>query len=222
MPEPNAGRMPDNVTTSSNLPQVDNTGDDAGPRLAQIDPPRSLGRLAVRVVLAALVVCAAIAAYVLLGQKPPAAAGDVARISVFPVHTTIHGKVDGAPGMAGEDEVYDQLLVLAHVRVHNQSKEPITVDDAWATLTLPNGEMRRSLAASDTDFERVFAAYPQLAPIRMDPFRRDVTIQPGDSIDGLLVFNYPLDPAQWSNRKSMTVTVSFANARELTMRAPPS
>ncbi|MGI8771260.1 MAG: hypothetical protein ACR2JE_07475 [Acidobacteriaceae bacterium] len=214
--------MPDNVTTSSNPPQIDDAGRDIGPRLAQIDPLRSFGRLAVRVVLAAVLVCAAITMYVLLGQKPPAATGDVARISVFPVHTTIRGKVDGAPGMAGEDEVYDQLLVLAHVRVHNQSKQPITVDDAWATLTLPNGEMRRSLAASDGDFQRVFAAYPQLAPIRMDPFRRDVTIQPGDSIDGMLVFNYPLDATQWGSRKGMTVTVSFANARELTMRGPPS
>jgi hypothetical protein len=210
--------MPDNVTTSSNLPQID----DSGPRLAQIDPPRSVGRLALRIALAALLVCAAIATYVLLGQKPPAATGDVARISVFPVHTTIHGKMEGAPGMAGEDEVYDQLLVLAHVRVHNQSKDPITVDDAWATVTLPNGDTRRSLAASDTDFQRVFAAYPQLAPIRMDPFRRDVTIQPGDSIDGMLVFNYPMNAADWGSRKAMTVTVSFANARELTMRAPPN
>lgn len=210
--------MSENVTTPSHLPQIDDTG----PKLAQLDPPRNIGRLTVRILLAAVLVCAAIAAYVLLGQKPPAATGDVARISVFPIHTTIHGKMAGDPGMPGEDEAYDQLLVLTHVRVHNQSKEPITVDDAWATLTLPNGEMRRSLAASDTDFQRVFAAYPQLTPIRMDPFRRDVTIQPGESMDGMLVFNYPLDSAQWNSRKAMTVTVSFANARELTIRAPLS
>jgi hypothetical protein len=55
----------------------------------------------------------------------------------------------------------------------------------------------------------------------MDPFRRDVTIQPGESVDGMLVFNYPMDDQQWASRKAMTVTVSFANARELTMRAPP-
>ena len=205
------------VTTSSNLPEIAGSG----PNIAPVDPPRSVGRIALRILLATLLVCAVIAAYVLLGQKPPMATGDVARVSVFPVHTTIHGGAAGAPGMPGQDEVYDQLLVMAHVRVHNQSKEPISVDDAWATVTLPNGETRRSLAASDTDFQRVFAAYPQLAPIRMDPFRRDVTIQPGESVDGMLVFNYPMDDQQWASRKAMTVTVSFANARELTMRAPP-
>jgi hypothetical protein len=204
------------VTTSSNLPEIDGSG----PNIAQFDPPPSVGRIALRVLLAALLVCAVIAAYVLLGQKPPMATGEVARISVFPVHTTIHGGAPG-PGMAGQDEVYDQLLVMAHVRVHNQSKEPINVDDAWATVTLPDGETRRSLAASDTDFQRVFAAYPQLGPIRMEPFRRDVTIQPGESVDGMLIFNYPLDEHQWASRKALTVTVSFANARELTMRAPP-
>jgi hypothetical protein len=216
MAEQMAGRMLGSVTTSSNLPEIDGSG----PHIAQVDPPPSVGRLALRVLLAALLVCAVIAAYVLLGQKPPMSTGEVARVSVFPVHTTIHGGAPG-PGMPGQDEVYDQLLVLAHVRVHNQSKEPITVDDAWSTLTLPNGETRRSLAASYTDFQRVFAAYPQLGPLRMDPFRRDVTIQPGETVDGMLIFNYPLDDKQWANRKSMTVTLSFANARELTMRAPP-
>ncbi len=204
------------MTTSSNLPDVDGVG----PKLAQVDPPPSLARTGLRIVLAALFVSLAITAYFYFGRRTPESTGEVVRLSEFPVHTLIRGAVAGAPGMVGQDENYDQLLVFALVRLHNQSKAPLKVDDMWATIKLPNGEIRRSLAASDSDFKRVFAAYPQLSPIRIEPLRRDIAIAPGDSIDGLLVFNYPVTRAQWDTRQTMDVTISFANARELTLRAP--
>jgi hypothetical protein len=112
------------------------------------------------------------------------------------------------------------LLVFAHVRLHNPNTAPITLEDDWAVVTLPNGETRRSLGASGADFDKVFQAYPQLAPLRMDPLRRDVQIQPGQSVDGLVVFSYPLSREQWDARKSMQVTISFNGAKDVTLNAP--
>ena len=190
-----------------------------GPRLAQVDPPVSLARVALIVLLALVIPCVAIWVYMRFDRKPVTATGEVARLAIYPVHTKIHGAFPDAPGMAGQDEAYDQILVLAHVRLRNDNSTPLTIDDDWGMVTMKDGETRRSLGASGPDFDRVFAAYPQLAPLRMDPLRRNTQIPAGGSMDGLVIFSYPLTREQWDSRKSMAVTVSFANARELTIPA---
>jgi hypothetical protein len=186
----------------------------------QTDLHPSPGRFALRIVLAILIPCSVIAAVVYFGRTRPDAGGEVARVSVFPIDAHIHGAVPGATGMAGAEETYHQLLVFTLVRVRNLTNAPLRIDDFWAVVNLPNGDSDRSLAASDRDFDRVFDAYPQLTPIKMDPLRRDISIPPGGSVDGLLVFNYPISQQQWATRKSFNVTVSFANAREVTLRGP--
>jgi hypothetical protein len=163
-----------------------------------------------------------VVAWVRFEKKTPVATGDVARIAIYPVQARITGGNAGTPGMQGQDQIINQLLVFAHVRLHNPNTAPITIVDDWAIVTLPNGETRRSLGASSTDFDKVFQAYPQLAPLRMDALRRDIQIQPGQSVDGLVVFSYPLSREEWDSRKSMQVTISFNGAKDVTLNAPPS
>jgi hypothetical protein len=192
----------------------------AGPNLAQVDEPTNYGRLALRVLLAIIIASLAIGAWVRFERQTPTATGEIARIAIYPVQARIAGGAAGTPGMAGQDEIVNQLLVLAHVRLHNPNSTPITIEDDWGIITLPDGETRRSLGASASDFDKVFQAYPQLAPLRMDPLRRDLQIQPGQSVDGLVVYSYPLSREQWDSRKSMQVTVSFAGAKDVTFNAP--
>jgi hypothetical protein len=87
---------------------------------------------------------------------------------------------------------------------------------------MPDGNTERSLGASQVSFDKVFQAYPQLAPLRMDPLRRDAQIQPGQSVDGLVVFSYQLSKEQWEKRKSMQVTITFNGAKDVTLSAPLS
>jgi hypothetical protein len=56
----------------------------------------------------------------------------------------------------------------------------------------------------------------------MDPLRRNLQIQPGQSVDGLVVFSYPLSREDWDKRKSMQVTISFSGAKDVTLNAPSS
>jgi hypothetical protein len=184
--------------------------------------PTNYGRLALRVVLALIISSLVVVAWVRFERKTPVATGDVARIAIYPVQARITGGNAGTPGMQGQDQIINQLLVFAHVRLHNPNTAPITIVDDWAIVTLPNGETRRSLGASSTDFDKVFQAYPQLAPLRMDALRRDIQIQPGQSVDGLVVFSYPLSREEWDSRKSMQVTISFNGAKDVTLNAPPS
>jgi hypothetical protein len=193
-----------------------------GFHLAQVDEPTNYRRLALRIVGALIISSIAVLIWITFERKTPVATGDIARVAIYPVQAKISGGNAGTPGQQGQDEIINQLLVFAHVRLHNPNTAPITLEDDWAVVTLPNGETRRSLGASGPDFDKVFQAYPQLAPLRMDPLRRDIQIQPGQSVDGLVVFNYPLSREQWDSRKSMQVTVSFNGAKDVTLTAPPS
>ncbi len=190
--------------------------------LAQIDEPTNYGRLALRVLLALVLSSLIVFIWVRFGRKTPVATGDIARIAIYPVQAKIAGGAAGMAGQQGQDEVINQLLVFAHVRLHNPNQAPITLQDDWAIVTLADGDIRRSLGASTADFTKVFQAYPQLGPLRMDPLRRDIKIQPGQSVDGLVVFSYPLSREDWDKRKSMQVTVSFDGAKDVTLNAPPS
>jgi hypothetical protein len=203
------------VTDSFDTPPSDDL------HLSQIDEPTNYGRLAVRILIALIVSTLAVVAWIRFERKTPVATGEIARISIFPVQAKITGGAAGTPGMEGQDQIVNQLLVFAHIRLHNPNTAPITIVDDWAVVTLPDGETRRSAAASQADFDKVFQAYPQLAPVRMDPLRRELQIQPGQSADGLVVFSYPLSREDWDKRKSMQVTLSLNGAKDVTLSAPP-
>lgn len=189
--------------------------------IAQVDEPTNYGRVAIRVLIGLIISSLIVLIWIRFERKTPVATGDISRVAIYPIQAKISGGND-APGQQGQDEIINQLLVFTHVRLHNPNTTPITLEDDWAVVTLPNGETRRSLGASGPDFDKVFQAYPQLAPLRMDPLRRDIQIQPGQSVDGLVVFSYPLSREQWDSRKSMQVTVSFSGAKDVTLTAPPS
>jgi hypothetical protein len=190
--------------------------------LPQYEEPTNYGRVALRVLLALIISSLVVVVWIRFERKTPVATGDIARVSIYPVQARIAGGNAGTPGMEGQDQIINQLLVFAHVRLHNPNTAPITIVDDWAIVTLPNGETRRSLGASTADFDKVFQAYPQLAPLRMDALRRDIQIQPGQSVDGLVVFSYPLSREEWDSRKSMEVTISFNGAKDVTLNAPSS
>jgi hypothetical protein len=182
------------------------------------DDPNPASHALVIVVVATLIVVAAIGAYVFFNEHPPLATGEVVHLTAFPVHTTMQ-LGGGAPGTPGGTEVNDEVIVLAEVKVHNQSKVPLFVHDMWANVVLPDQE-RRSLAASTLDYPKVFIVYPQLNSVKTDPFLRDTTISPGQTVDGTLIFNYPVAKADWDQRKSLDVVVSFTHQKNLVMRAP--
>jgi hypothetical protein len=193
-----------------------------GLHLSQVDEPTNFGRLALRALIALIITSLIVVIWVRFGRKTPVATGEIARIAIYPVQAKITGGAAGTPGMQGQDEVVNQLLVFAHIRLHNPNTAPISIVDDWAVVTMPDGETRRSLGASTADFDKVFQAYPQLAPLRMDALRRDIQIQPGQSVDGMVVFSYPISREEWDKRKSMQVTISFNGAKDVTLNAPAS
>jgi hypothetical protein len=190
--------------------------------LAQVDEPTNYGRVALKVLIALILSSLIVLIWVRFGRKTPVATGEIAKLSIYPVQARIAGGAAGMAGQEGQDEIINQLLVFAHVRLHNPNKAPITITDDEGIVTTPDGSQQRNIGASTADFDKVFQAYPQLAPLRMDPLRRGMQIQPGESVDGLVVFSFPISRDDWDKRKSMQVTVSFNGAKDVVLNAPTS
>jgi hypothetical protein len=186
--------------------------------LAQAAPSNPGPNALTVVLLAFAVVAASIGAYVYFGQKPPVAVGEIIRLTAIPIHSETPGPVEA--GMQGQPEVFDEVLVMAQVKLHNQSKLPLFLHDMYATLSLPDELERRSLAVNKTDFDRAFIAYPQLLPLKGEPLVRDITIEPGQTVEGLMLFPYPISGDQYNKKTALDLNVIFLHQKTLTMPAP--
>jgi len=172
-----------------------------------------------RIIAAAFIVVLGIAAYVYFEEKPPPAVGEVLHLTAYPVHRESKVNQFATQSLAPVENTFDEILVLADVRLHNQSQGPVFLADMSALLKLP-GEEDHSLAATTSDFNRVFVAYPALAPMKQQPLLRDTTILPGATVEGQLIFNYPITKDQWDKRQSLELILSFTHQKDLVLLAP--
>ena len=127
-------------------------------------------------ILAGVIVSAGIAIYVITGQKPPAATGEIEQIWVHPQHTETSGyDANGAPM---PKQAFDQVYVFALVKLHNQSKNPLFLHNAMTNATMDDG-IHSSYAATVSDYNRVFLAYPGIPVPHGKALSPQSTIEPG-------------------------------------------
>ncbi len=175
---------------------------------------RGTSHVVIASVAAAVLVTIAVALYVIAGQKPPAATGEILDVWAHPMHTETSGW--DANGAAIPKEEIDQVLLFTHVRLRNQSKEPIFLHQIVANATLADG-IHSSYAATATDFERIFKAYPQLMQWRATPISPDLTIQPGETKEGTFACSFRMTKADWDARKSLDYSFNFQYLPSLTL-----
>lgn len=166
-----------------------------------------------------MIVILAIGAYFYFGAIPPVAVGEITHLTAYPVHRVSTSALAANPSAAKVENTFDEMIVVAEVRLRNESSGPIFLSDMSALLSLP-GEEHRSLAATATDYDRVFIAYPELAPMKREPLLRDTTIPAGATAEGQLIFNYPIPKDQWDMRRSLDITISFLHQKDLVLPAP--
>jgi hypothetical protein len=157
-------------------------------------------------VVAVVLVSAAMTIYVISGEKPPAAVGDIVDVWAHPMHSETSGF--DANGAAIPKEEIDQVLLFTHVRLHNQSKQPIFLHQIIANATLADG-VHSSYAATSSDYERIFKAYPDLMQWHAPPISPELTIQPGETKEGTFVCSFRMPKADWEARKALDYTFNF-------------
>ncbi len=133
-------------------------------------------------------------------HQPPPLVGRVTQLWIHPMHTVLQRK--DANGVEQLPEAFDQVLVLAQIHLQNQSKQPVILKQLLTNLTFPDG-MDSSYAATPTDYDRVFLAYPELASLRTQPLHPDTILQPGASTDGMILSSFQLSADRWKQQRGM-------------------
>jgi hypothetical protein len=171
--------------------------------------------------IAFVVVSVSITLFLMANRVPPVAAGDVTQVWAHGVHT-ITTPID-ANGVQSAGEQFDQVLVLAQVRVRNQSKEPIVLKDMLTNATFEDG-IHSSYAATALDFDRIFIAYPELKALHGKTLIRDTVLAPGQELDGTIISSFHVTKAQWAARKDLTFSIQFKYHPDLvlTPSTPPT
>jgi hypothetical protein len=165
-------------------------------------------------VIAAVLVTIAIAIYVITGQKPPAATGEIEQVWAHAQHSESSG-ID-ANGVAMAKETMDQVYVFTLVKLHNQSKEPLFMRNIMTNATLDDG-IHSSFAVTAADYDRVFVAYPSMPVPHGKGLSLTSTIDPGQTIEGTFVSAFRLTKQQWDARKDLSFTFSFQYQPDLVL-----
>lgn len=169
-------------------------------------------------VVATVLVTVAIALYMWSGQKPPVSAGDIEGVWAHPMHTETTGF--DAAGAPMPKQSFDQVLVFTKVKLHNQSDKPLFLHQVMANATLDDG-IHTSYAATPSDYERVFKAYPELEPLHGSSLPGETTLQAGQTLEGTFVSAFRLNKQQWDARKALNFTFAFQYQPNLVL-APQS
>jgi hypothetical protein len=98
-------------------------------------------------------------------------------------------------------------LLALNITVQNNGRIPYVIHDIQASLDT-GGQQYSDQAASATDFERYYQAFPDLKKAPLDPIKPDDRILPGQSQRGTIMVLFPVKPDAFASRKSLTVTVT--------------
>ena len=130
----------------------------------------------------------------------------VTHTNVLPTHTvfTSNSRVVGVG-----DQAEDAFFVLATVRIHNNLKNPLYIDDITGTLTADDDAQVTASAVEKNDIPNLFITFPKLKPLAGPPLVRETTIPPGADAEGMVILSFPVPEETWTKRKSATVTVNF-------------
>ncbi len=167
-------------------------------------------------VVAAVLVIIAIFLYVKLGEKPPVADGQVSNVQAHVMHRET--AAFDAAGAAMPQDKFDQVLVFAHVKLHNQTKGPLFLHQAMMNVTLDDG-IHTSYVATPTDYERAFKGYPELAPFHGTPLPTETTVEQGQTLEGDILASFRLTKQEWDARKGLDFAFGFRYQPLLKMQA---
>ncbi len=199
----------------SSLPPSAQTPNMGALEMDEIEPPEPWRPLVVPAIIVVIGLAIAWALFAHFGRPKPDASAAMLRQYVYQVQVD-SGESPQGPGMPGTLPEQDETVVLVQARVTNISKDPLTIFDLVSDVKMP-GEPTgdQSSAALPEDIDRFMQRFPQLASMNMAPLTRHTVIPPGGSAEGLMVFAYPWTKAQWTQRKSGQIIISFQRGRSV-------
>jgi hypothetical protein len=143
----------------------------------------------VKIVLIGVAVIAVIALIASLTQRP---------------HSATTGSIDDVVSVEIPDQ--NSIMVAINVSFQNNGAKPYWIHTIKADLETTSGSFTDD-AASPSDFDRYFQAFPTLKQHALAALEREARINPGGRTAGTVIVVFPVTPDAFANRKSLKVTI---------------
>jgi hypothetical protein len=143
----------------------------------------------VKIVLAGVAVIAVITIVASLVQRP---------------YSATTGSIDDVVSVEIPDQ--NSIMVAINLAFQNNGNKPYWIHTIKADLDTGSGSFSDD-AASPSDFDRYFQAFPTLKQHALDPLQREAKINPGGHAQGTIIVVFPVSSDAFAKRKSLKVTI---------------
>jgi len=123
---------------------------------------------------------------------------------VFRSKPVAQGQIDNV--FVSQNKGQPNSMLAIQVTLRAVGEKPLYIKDMKAELETQQ-DTYTDTAASPSDYERYFQAYPDLRDHAMKPIAVETKIQPGAQESGTVIVTFPIDKSEFDTRKSLTVTV---------------
>ncbi len=134
---------------------------------------------------------------------------------IFRAKPLAQGQIDNV--FISQKEGQPNSMLAIQVSLKAVGAKPLYIKAITAELTMPNDSYTDD-AASASDFDRYFQAYPDLKDHAMKPLAVETKIPPGSQESGTVIVTFPVDPAGFDTRKSLTVTVQPYDQKAIVLK----
>ncbi len=135
---------------------------------------------------------------------------------ILPTDTVMKSSVIGA----GEHDLV--LFVASTIRVDNQLRMPIYLEDFHLTFTNADGAELTESAARDRDLPELETNFPALKPMLAQPLARNTVLNPNTAAQGTVVFALKIPKATWDQRQSAVIKVDLYHQPAIYATIPKS
>lgn len=101
------------------------------------------------------------------------------------------------------------VIVAVHLKFNNMTEKPLWIKNITSELEASDNKKYKDNAASPSDLNTYFQAFPQLGEGKIDPLQEEQKIAAKTAHAGMTVFSYPVDKQSFDDRKSLTVRIDF-------------
>ncbi len=180
---------------------------DAGhvPITEELDSPKRSLPPAVPVAIALVVVAIVVGVIAFMERSKPVAQGGIDAV------------------YASQPANMANTMVLLQVTVTNVGDKALYIKSISANLKTDQGDQSDD-AASPSDYDRYFAAYPDLRQHATQPLTVETKIMPGAEQKGTVLVAFPVTEQQFGARKDLNVTIVPYDQSPIVLRekSPPA
>ena len=178
------------MAENEDLPKPAQPQYDAGhvPITEEFDSPKRSLPPAVPVAIALAVVAIVVGVIAFVERSKPVAQGGIDAV------------------FASQPANMTNTMVVLQVTVSNVGDKALYIKSISANLKTDQGDQSDD-AASPSDYDRYFSAYPELRQHSTQPLTVETKIMPGAEQKGTVLVAFPVTELQFSARKDLSVTI---------------